>query len=67
MLTHITVSATHTGPFAEMAPTGRPVRFEVADISRFDGAGRVIEHWGVTDVFGLMTQLGALTPPGGSD
>lgn len=54
-------SATHSGPFLGNAPTGR--RFEVAgiDIMRFE-AEQVVEHWGVTDVFGMTSQLGLAVP-----
>ena len=52
-------SGRHTGQFLGLDPSGR--RFEVAlfDVLRFrDGAA--VEHWGLTDVYGLLDQLGAL-------
>lgn len=58
-----TFSGTHKGTFMNLPPTGKRVSFEAIDIVRFSG-GKAVEHWGVTDNFGLMTQLGAVAPPG---
>jgi steroid delta-isomerase-like uncharacterized protein len=54
---------TQAGPFAGVAPTGRFVAFEAYHIARFEG-GRVAEWWGNADIFGALTQLGALPGPG---
>lgn len=53
------VEGTNTGPFMGLPPTGRRVSFEVLDVSRVAG-GKVVEHWGVADNFGLMQQLGLI-------
>jgi len=58
-----TFSGTHKGPFQNIPPTGKKVSFEVMDIVRFSG-GKAVEHWGVTDNMGLLTQLGAIPAPG---
>jgi predicted ester cyclase len=42
-----------------VAPTDKTVEIETVDIIRLED-GRVAEHWGVTDLMGLMQQLGAL-------
>ena len=58
-----TFSGTHKGVFQNIPPTGKRVAFEVMDIVRFSG-GKSIEHWGVADNISLLTQLGAIPPPG---
>ncbi|MGI0148958.1 MAG: ester cyclase [Thermoplasmata archaeon] len=58
-----TWSGTHKGTFMNIPPTGKRVSFDVIDIVRFSG-GKAVEHWGVTDNLGLLTQLGAIPPPG---
>ena len=58
---HITVRGVHAGEFLGIAPTGRPVTFEVMDVYRFDERGRIAEHWGVVDLFSVFQQLSAST------
>lgn len=53
------LTGTHQGELMGVAPTGKTVEFESIDIIRLEN-GRVAEHWGVTDVMGLMQQLGAV-------
>ena len=57
-----TFSGTHKGMFMNIPPTGKHVSWEGMDIVRFSG-GKVMEHWGVTDNIGLLTQIGAIPPP----
>jgi len=59
----LTVAATNTGPMMGQPPTGKRVTWDVIDIVRFAG-GKIVEHWGVTDVWGMMLQLGAVPAPG---
>ena len=59
----VTWRGTQAGPFAGVALTGRFVAFEAYHITRFEG-GRVAEWWGNADIFGALTQLGALPGPG---
>ena len=42
-----------------MSTTGRSVEFSGIDIIRVDG-GKVVEHWGATDMMALMQQIGAV-------
>lgn len=56
----VTASATHQGEFMGIPATGRHVSLQLVDIMRFDGDGRVSEHWGVADMLSLMQQLGAI-------
>lgn len=58
-----TFTGTHKGSFMDIPPTGKRVSFEAVDIVRFSG-GKAVEHWGVTDNVGLLTQLGAIPAPG---
>ena len=57
------VSGTNTGPGPLAGqPTGK--RFEVEEITvfRFED-GKLAEQWGAPDVFGMLVQLGLVTPP----
>ena len=53
-------TGTHQGEFMGIPSTGRGVDIQVIDIMRFDGAGLVCEHWGVTDTMSMMQQLGVV-------
>jgi len=57
--TYKTYHGTHTGPFLGVAPTGKPISFETVDAMRVRD-GRIIEHWGVANLYKLLEQLGAL-------
>ena len=56
----VKATGTHRGEFMGVPPTGSRVELELIDIMRFDGAGRVSEHWGVADMLSLMQQLGVV-------
>ena len=59
----VTWSGTHTGSFAGLPATGRPVTFAAMHIQRFED-GRAVEWWGVPDLYGALRGLGAtLRPP----
>ena len=58
-----TFTGTHKGSFMNVPPTGKRVSFEAIDVVRFSG-GKTVEHWGITDNMGLLTQIGAIPPPG---
>ncbi len=47
----------NTGSVMGNPPTGRPVEVDVIDIIRFRD-GKMVEHWGVPDTFGLLRQVG---------
>jgi steroid delta-isomerase-like uncharacterized protein len=57
--TYKTYHGTHEGTFLGVAPTGRSIHFETVDAMRVRN-GKIIEHWGVANLFSLMQQLGAL-------
>ena len=55
----LTASATQTGEFMKLPPSGK--RYEIGEIHIFRiRDGRVAEHWHQADLLGLMRQLGAL-------
>lgn len=58
-----TFNGTHQGEFMGIPPTNKPVEIKVIDIHRVVD-GKIIEHWAVADMLGLMQQLGAFPPPG---
>jgi ketosteroid isomerase-like protein len=41
--------------------SGKTFSFDVIDISRFED-GKLVEHWGIADIFALLQQTGALPP-----
>jgi predicted ester cyclase len=60
---HSVFTGTHTGDFAGIPPTGKSVTLAMMDrvVVRDDKA---IEHWGVSDDLGMMTQLGVVPEMG---
>jgi steroid delta-isomerase-like uncharacterized protein len=58
-----TVTGTHQGEYMGLPPTGKSITYNEIFIFRFAG-GRIVETWGVVDVFSQMRQLGAI--PAGS-
>jgi steroid delta-isomerase-like uncharacterized protein len=56
----VRVTATHQGEFMGVPATGKRAEIQLIDIMRFDEAGLVRDHWGVTDMLSLMQQLGAV-------
>jgi predicted ester cyclase len=60
--TRILMRATHSGPYLDTEPTGRPVTcLLMGQLRIVDGV--VTEHWGVADGLHLLEQLG-LVPTG---
>jgi predicted ester cyclase len=55
-------TGTQDGPYMGTAPSGRRFKVYVFDMMRVVG-GRVVEHWGVPDRFGVLMQLGAIARP----
>jgi len=55
-------SGTHVGEFMGLAPTGRPVKFGIIAVFRFE-EGRIAEAWEEADLLGLLGQLGVKVPP----
>jgi steroid delta-isomerase-like uncharacterized protein len=56
------VSGTHQGVFAGIEPTGKKVKIHGIIINRLENK-KIVENWVVRDTFGLMVQLGVITPP----
>ncbi len=54
---------THTGEFQGIPATNKEFTMSVIDIARYS-EGKLVEHWGVSDTFAMMTQLGVISPPG---
>jgi predicted ester cyclase len=49
---------THS-PAGSLQPNGRRVAFELTNIFRYDGEGRLLEEWIQTDNRSVLRQLGA--------
>lgn len=59
----LTTSATQTGEFMGMPPTGKTYEIEEIHVFRLRD-GKIAEHWHQFDQMGMMKQLGAM--PGGA-
>ncbi len=59
VLTHKTFHGTHRGPFMGIPATRKEVSFDIMDILTVTG-GKIIEHWSVSDMLGMLQQLGQL-------
>lgn len=54
-----TITGTHTGEYWGIAPTGKQISItEMACVRIKDG--KIVEEWGVPDMFNLMQQIGAI-------
>ena len=62
VLTHKTFHGTHGGPFMGIPATGTEVSVDVMDIVTVTD-GRICEHWTVSDMLGMLQQLGAVPGP----
>jgi predicted SnoaL-like aldol condensation-catalyzing enzyme len=60
---HSVFRGTHTGEFAGVPPTGNSVSLEMMDRVKVRDE-QAIEHWGVSDDLGMMTQLGVIPEMG---
>jgi steroid delta-isomerase-like uncharacterized protein len=58
-----TLRGTQRGAYLGIPPTGRTVAIAGMGFARV-ADGKVVEHWGVVDLLGLMQQLGAVPPMG---
>ena len=60
---HSVFTGTHTGEFVGIPATGKKVTLVMMDrVKTRDG--KAIEHWGVSDDLGMMTQLGVVPEMG---
>jgi steroid delta-isomerase-like uncharacterized protein len=57
-----TGTGTMKGEFQGMPPSGKSATWEEIHITRFEN-GMAVEHWGVTDQTGMLTQLGFIEAP----
>jgi steroid delta-isomerase-like uncharacterized protein len=61
--THVTGRGTNDGPFMGNPPSGKPATWRSTGFFRVED-GKIIEHWGIPDLLGLMMQIGLIPPPG---
>jgi predicted ester cyclase len=54
-----TIRGMHRGPLMGVPPSGRPLAIEGIDVVRIED-GLIVEHWGLTDMLGVMRQAGRL-------
>jgi predicted ester cyclase len=59
VVAHWRAQATHRGEYMGIPPTGKRVNFTGISIYRMEG-GKIAESWGVSDLLGMMQQLGAV-------
>ena len=65
VVARLTSSATQTGPFMGLPPSGK--RYEIGEIHWFRlQDGRIAEHWHQADFLGMLRQLGAMPGGGGA-
>ena len=60
-----TTRGTHVGEFMGLPPTGKSYTIQGIDIHQFRD-GRMAEHWHVVDMYGFLSQVGALPAPSGT-
>ena len=65
VLSRFVWSGTHQGEFLGIPPTGRRIQFESVDAMRVV-EGKIVEHWGVGNLYSLVRQLGGLPDTGQS-
>jgi predicted ester cyclase len=58
----IRMTGTQTGPFMGAPATGRTIDITGIDVVRVVD-GRCVEHWGVQDDLGMLTQIGLVSIP----
>ena len=51
------MSGTHKGEFLGIPATNKQVNVNIVEVVRVEG-DKAVEHWGVTDIAGMMQQLG---------
>lgn len=58
VITHKVFRGTHAAEFLGVEATGRTIEIACIDVVRI-ADDRIIEHWNVVDVFGVLAQMGA--------
>ena len=61
----LTVSGTHSGPFFDVPPTGRHVRYTVLMVDRIQN-GVIVQHWALPDLLSIFGQVGKPLLPQGA-
>ena len=61
VVTKKTFTGSHTGEFAGIPATGKPVTLQFVDIMRLRD-GKIVEHWNCIDQLSFMQQLGVIPP-----
>ncbi len=56
VVTHMTTSGKHSGEFLGFPATGATLAVDTIRIDKFQ-KGKILEHWSVTDMAGLLAQL----------
>ena len=54
----LTGRGTLKGDFQGMKANGKTAQWQEMHIGRFNGSGKLVEHWATFDMLGMMTQLG---------
>ncbi|MCO5184324.1 MAG: ester cyclase [Anaerolineae bacterium] len=62
VVTFKTFHGTHSGPFMGLPGTGQSVAIDVMDILTVTD-GQITEHWTVSDMLGMMQQIGMVPTP----
>jgi predicted ester cyclase len=62
VVSRMTSTATHTGGFQGIPPTGKRIRVTGIWIERI-ADGWIVERWGEVDMLGVMQQLGVIPTP----
>ena len=60
-----TARGTQVGEFLGLPPSGKSYTIQGIDIHQFRD-GRMAEHWDVVDMYGFLSQVGALPAPSGT-
>ena len=63
VVTRLSVIGTHTGEIIGIPASGNKVAATGIAIHRIAG-GKIVEHWGQTDLLGMLQQMGAIPAPG---
>jgi len=56
VMARVTIEGTHLGPFLGQPASGRLVRMAAINVYRVAN-GRIVERWGVQDLYGLLRQI----------
>ena len=59
VVSRMTSTATHTGEFQGIPPTGKRITVTGIWIERI-AEGKIVERWGVVDMLAVMQQLGVI-------